>query len=243
MGSSILSSTTTHSHIIGGGGAGGNGREPPSRALSGPIRPTFLDTSGETHTNSPAYTRHDQMEKVLQTIRSRNVKIAVISNGIGLQGHHAHADKAMATSIATELNQMLSGSHALVYEYEIKERGVWFNYLRSVQVTYYIFVNLPPFDPYSMHTPEREFFNPHSQRIAEVVVIHKRKPATTPGGTRTTAYTPVHYLERFQHLSGSPKDIASMALCHFAGNENGRVVVMGGRGVREMRWDGGGGGK
>ncbi len=174
-----------------------------------PIRPTYLET-GEAITNPPC-SRKDQMEKVLHTVRERNAKIAVICNGIDSRSYHE--DKAKATSIATELNQMLSGSKALVYEYEIKDREVWFRYVRSVQVTYYIFVNLPPYDPYHS-TAESEFFHPASQRVTEVVVVRKRKTAaaSTPGPRLKR-----HYLEKFQHLGGSPKDVAAKALCHFAG--------------------------
>ena len=182
--------------------------------MGGPVRPTHLDTTGESGHNGAIYTRKEQTEKVLHTIRAREVKIAVISNSMETRNYAA--DKACATSVATELNKMLSGSKALVYEFEIKNKDNWFEYLRSVEVRYYIFVNFPPHDS---TTRESEFFSPRSRRISEVVVVRDRKlaMATTPGGTRTTSYTPVHYLEKFQHLDGSPRDIASKALCHFAG--------------------------
>lgn len=185
-----------------------------SELSGGPIRPTHLDTTGESGYTGAIYTRKEQIEMVLQTIRARDVKIAVISNSMAARNYSA--DKACATSVATELNKMLSGSKALVYEYEIKNKDNWLDYLRSVEVKYYIFVNLPPHDPYYPSTRESEYFSPRSHRISEVVVVHDRK-ATTPGGTRSTSYTPVHYLDKFQHLDGSPADIASKALCHFAG--------------------------
>ena len=182
-----------------------------------PIRPNQLNTGGiQQPETTPPYSRRDQMQKIVETVRSRDVKIAVISNGVG--SRTLEEDKALATSIATELNRMLSGSKALVYEYVIKSKDKWFEYLRSVNVTYYIFIELPPHrDQYQNTTPESEFFNPRSQRITEVVVVRRNRWATTPGGTRISAYTPVHYLERFHHVEGNHRDIAAMALCHFAG--------------------------
>lgn len=179
-----------------------------------PTRPTHLDTTGDSGGSGTMYTRKEQMEKVLHTMRARDVKIAVISNGMDAQNYTE--DKACATSIATELNKMLSGSKVLVYEYEITNRDSWVDHLRSGSVKYYIFVNLPPYDPYHTESSKSDFFDPRSLRIAEVVVVRERSFATTPGGTRTTIYTPMHYLEKFQHLDGSPRDIASKALCHFA---------------------------
>lgn len=161
------------------------------------------------------YTQQEQMDKVLDTVRDRDAKIAVISNAMDTQNYANY--KACATSIATELNKELSGSKVLVYEYDIKNKESWFGHLRSGKTTHYIFVNLPPYDPYYSKTSEEEFFSTRSRRIAEVVVVRERALVTTPGGTRTTSYTPVHYLEKFQHLTGQPKDIASKALCHFAG--------------------------
>ena len=162
-----------------------------------------------------AYSKSDQREKVLKIIRSRNAKIAVISNG---NCRNSEEDKLQATSITTELNELLSGSKVLVYEYVIENATVWFEYLQSVEVTHYIFINFPLWKPYKNHSPESLFFSPRSHRITEVVVVVERvDQPTTPGGSLLTAYTPVHYLERFQHLSGSPKEIAIKSLCHFAG--------------------------
>lgn len=180
-----------------------------------PVRPTHLDTTGDSGNSNPTYTQQEQMDKVLQMVRLHDAKIAVISNAMDTQNYADY--KACATSIATELNKVLSGSKVLVYEYEIKDKDSWFGYMRSGEITYYIFVNLPPYDPSYSNTREGAFFSPRSRRIGEVVVVRERTVATTPGGTRTTSYTPVHYLERFQHLSGHPKDIATKALCHFAG--------------------------
>lgn len=183
-----------------------------------PARPTSLDTGGTQLDTSPPCTREDQMRKIVDLIRSRNVKIAVVSNAVNSE--FLEEDEARKTSIATELNTVLSGSKALVYEYVIRNKDNWLEYLKSVQVTYYIFIELPPYDPYQTLLPEMEFFHPRSQRIMEVVMVRKRRwaGATTPGGTRINAYTPVqHYLEKFQHLEGSAKDIAAKALCHFAG--------------------------
>lgn len=179
-------------------------------------RPTQLDMSGGTHLEaSPPYSRSDQARKIIEIIRNRHVKIAVIING--MDSKDPTGDKALATSIATELNRMLSGSKALVYEYTIVNKD-WFDYLRSVQVTYYIFIDLPPYTPYHNSTPESEFFNPRSQKITEAVVVRRRPAATTPGGTpRTTAFTPVHYLEKFVHLEGNPSVVSEMALSHFGG--------------------------
>ena len=188
------------------------------------VRPTHLDTSGGVHLEpTPPYTKFDQMKKVVEIIRSRNVKIAVITNGLDSQ--NLAQDKYMRTNIATELNRMLSGSKALVYEYEIKSRGEWFEHLRSGQVTFYIFIDLPPYTPYQNSTPESEYFNPRSQKITEAIVVRRRLSATTPGGTpRTTAFTPQHYLEKFPHLEGSAQEIAEMALSHFGGEWTGSLV-------------------
>ena len=181
-------------------------------------RPTHLNTSGMMEGSSvgsiQTYSELDQKEKILEIIRSRNAKIAVISNG---NCRNSEEDKLQATSIATELNKMLSGSKVLVYEYVIENATTWFEYLQSVEVTYYIFINLPLWKAYQNSSPESLFFSPRSQRITEVVVVGRMDQPTTPGGSRLTAYTPVHYLERFQHLSGSPREIAMKSLCHFAG--------------------------
>lgn len=189
--------------------------ELPTSGPAQPVRPTHLDTGGLQVQSNPPYSRLDQMTKVIETIRSRDVKIAVITNGI--ESQTLDKDKALATSIATEVNKMLSGSKALVYEYVIKNKDKWLEYMRSVHVNYYIFIEFPPLCPYQNTTPESEFFSPRSQRITEVVVVRRKRWATTPGGTRVTAYTPVHYLEKFQHLEGNADDIAAMALCHFGG--------------------------
>lgn len=183
-------------------------------------RPTHLNTSGITggtlsfESKQQTYSESDQREKILDIIRSRDAKIAVISNG---NCRNSEEDKLQATSIATELNKMLSGSKVLVYEYVIDDASSWFEYIQSVVVTYYIFINLPLWKPYQKASPESQFFSSRSHRITEVVVVGRTDPPTTPGGSRSTAYTPVHYLERFQHLSGSPKEIAIKSLCHFAG--------------------------
>ena len=207
-----------------------------STLVSQPPRPTHLNTGGIQVQAAPPYSRKEQMKKIIDTIRSREVKIAVITNGI--ESRRQEEDRGLATSIATELNKMLSGSKALVYEYVIKSRDNWFDYLRSVNVTYYIFIELPPHREYQAATPESDFFNPRSSRITEVVVVRRNRWATTPGGSRISAYTPIHYLERFQHVEGSARDIAAMALCHFAG-EGGRE---GGReGGEEGGREGGGG--
>jgi hypothetical protein len=185
--------------------------------MEGPVRPTHLDTTGESVGSGSMYTHEEQMKKVLHTMRSWDVKIAVIYNAVDSQSFTE--DRGCGTSVATELNKMLSGSKALVYEFEIKNKDSWFAHLRRGEVKYYIFINLPPYNPYHSMTRESEFFTPNSKRISEVVVVRERKLTTaiTPGGTRTTSYTPVHYLEKFQHLEGNPKDIASKALCHFVG--------------------------
>lgn len=196
-------------------GPNGLSELPTPNSTNQHTRPTHLNTAGAPHDSLPPYNRREQMRRIVETIRLRDVKIAVISNAI--ESRTKEEDRAMVTSIATELNRVLSGSKVLVYEYAIKDKG-WFQYLRSVNVTYYIFIGLPPHqDRYQAITPEKEFFNPRSQRITEVVVVNRNRWATTPGGTRVNAYTPVHYLERFQHLEGNERDIAAMALCHFAG--------------------------
>lgn len=153
-----------------------------------------------------------QMHKVIETMRSQSVKIAVVFNNIESQ------DRELCRTIIAELKRILSGSKALVFEYVIKDEG-WLQYLRSMNVTHYIFIGLPPHQDWHMYPArtleeEKEFFNPHSKRIMEVVVVNRNRWATTPGGS---VYTPVHYLEQFQHLEGSSSDIAAMALCHFAG--------------------------
>lgn len=181
-------------------------------------RPTHLNTSGMPGLSLESrqeYSESDQREKILEIIRSRNAKIAVISNG---NCRNSEEDKLQATSIATELNKRLSGSKVLVYEYVIENAATWFEYLQSVEVTYYIFINLPLWKPYQNSSSESQFFSARSQRITDVVVVGKmNQTPTTPGGNRSTTYTPVHYLERFQHLSGSPMEIAIKSLCHFAG--------------------------
>ena len=179
-----------------------------------PVRPSYLKTDALQTQNLP-FSQVDQMQKIVDTIRSRDVKIAVIKNMT--DPHWSEEDRAHATGIATELNKMLSGSKALVYEYAIRSVEGWLEYLRNTKVTYYIFVELPPFESYS-RSPENDFFDPRSQRITEVVVVRRVgwRNATTPRGTRITAYTPVHYLEKFLHLEGSDREVAAMALCHFA---------------------------
>ncbi len=184
------------------------------------IRPTHLETGSErvlTQQPTSVYSCNDQLDKILDIIRSREVKIAVISNR--LDSRFPDEDRGRVTGIATELNKMLSGSKALVYEYAI-DNDQWLTYLRRVGVTYYIFVEFPPLQPYStVKTVESEFFNSKSQRITEVVVIRRGglDEVTTPGGSRVTTYTPVSYLRDFLHLDGNDKDIAIKSLCHFAG--------------------------
>ena len=182
------------------------------------VRPTQLNTGGvQVPDDSTPFSQEDQIRKTVDMVRSSVVKIAVISNGT--DRHQSEQYKHQVTCIATELNKLLSGSKALVYEYEITNHG-WLNYLRSVKVDYFIFVGLPPYVGYTTtKTAEEEFFNPKSIRITQVVVVRKEgwDKVSTPGGTRITAYTPVHYLTKFLHLDGSDYEIAVKALGHFSG--------------------------
>lgn len=181
------------------------------------VRPTHLNTTGSPSSNPELfamYTQVDQMKKVLDTMRARVTKIAVISS---IYSRTPSEDKARATRIATELNRVLSGSNALVYEYTITDTN-WFAYLRGVPVTHYIFVNLPPIDHYADKTSESEFFNSRSPRIIEAVVVRSGEwslASLTPRARRT-AYTPIHYLEKFLQLEGSDRDVTTMALCQFS---------------------------
>lgn len=165
------------------------------------------NTHGHSLTHPP-YSRMDQMRKIIETIRSRNVNIAVITNKV--ESLTPGGDDAFANAIVAELTKMLSGSKALVYEYVIKKSDTWFEYLRSIPVDNYVFIGLPPFRPYQYL--ESEFFKPGSQRITEVVVVRRERDSRS-------SHAPVHYLEKFLHLDGSAiaSDIVAMALCHFGG--------------------------
>ena len=142
----------------------------------------------------------DQMKKVFEIVRSQDIKIVVISNGV--ESLDLEEDKALGTNIATELNQILSGSKALVYEYVIND-DKWLDYLLGVGASHYIFIGLPPHDEAIC---ESEFFYRRSSKITEVVVVGKYQRSE-----------PVHYFDRYLHVEGSPRDIACKALAHFAG--------------------------
>lgn len=54
------------------------------------------------------FTRIDQMRNRVEIIVSKNVKIAVITNG--LQSQNLSQDRSMQMNITAELNRILSGS-------------------------------------------------------------------------------------------------------------------------------------
>ena len=182
----------------------------------GPLRPTHLDTTGSSsdHELFATYSRMDQMKKVQSTMRACDMKIAVICSA---SSETPREDKARVTSIATELNRVLSESKVLVYEYTIVDT-TWFSYLQQVPVTHYIFVNLPPVDQYNNKTPESEYFDPRTSSITKAVVVRSGNWnfMSVPAKVRRTAYTPVHYLEKFLQLEGSHVDVTGMALSHFS---------------------------
>lgn len=166
----------------------------------------------------------DQMDKIQEMMRARDMKIAVISSALS---ENPQEDKARATRIATELNKVLSGSKALVYEYNIVDTN-WFTSLLDDPVSHFIFVNLPPVGQYIDKTPESDFFNPRSPRIIEAVIVRSGdwSFSSLPARSRRTVYTPTHYLEKFLQLEGCDKKVTSMALCHFACElHHGGVIV------------------
>lgn len=184
----------------------------------GPTRPNHLDTSGTPSLTNPEYSRFNQMNQVLETIRSREMKIAVICDE---RSKDYAEEKLRVTSISTELNRVLCGSKVLVYEYTITKstRVPWLSYLRDRAITHYIFVGLPQVTQYfSERSPERDFFNPKTGRVLQCVVVRNEEwnlePLVAPA--RRTTYTPTHYLEKFLQLEGCDKDVTAMALCHFS---------------------------
>jgi len=181
-----------------------------------PTRPTYLNTSNTPSQSSQEYTRVNQMNKVLETIRSRDMKIAVTCDE--RSKNHAQ-EKYRMTAIATELNRVLCNSKALVYEFTItSSRGSWLSYLINQAITHFIFVGLPQVAQYiSDKSPEKEFFNPKTTRILNCVVVREKGWSLEPPVSgRRTIYTPSHYLEKFMQLEGCDQDVVSMALSHFS---------------------------
>ena len=183
--------------------------------VEGPARPTHLDTSGSPMSN-PEYSRTSQMSQVLESIRSRDIKIAVICDE---RSKNYEQEKTRVTSLATELNRVLCGSKVLVYEYTISQsKFAWLSYLRDRSITHYIFVGLPQMQSYSSEkSPESDFFNPKSPRILQCVVVRNEDWSLEPPiMARRTVYTPSHYLEKFLQLEGCDKDVTGMTLSHFS---------------------------
>lgn len=144
-----------------------------------------------------SYSRKEQMVKVIETVGSLNLMIAVIYNT---------DDKPLAVGVVTELNKILSGSRALVFECVTKDNK-WFSNLRRTIATHYIFIGLPPQD---VTVAESKFFDPNSPMMTKVVVVSRNRWQQGPSAEG-------HYLDKFQHVEGSKKDLAAMALYHFAG--------------------------